>query len=136
MTFIGSYAHSGGRILLSMIFLMSGLMKLQNPDTFITAVAALNIPQAGAYALMLAEVVGGAMILVGYQTRNVAILLSCLYLASTAILNLAVATPMEIMEFLRSLGLAGGFMVLFAQGAGKLSLDNLAEHSASAAQAT
>ncbi len=133
MNFMQNYAHAGGRILLSLIFIMDGMIKLQDPLGYASALGSIGIPGAGpyvhiaAYALIAAEILGGFMILVGYQTRNAAIALACLYLSSAILLNLSIGSRAEIMDFLQTLGIAGGFFILFAQGPGKLSLDSLAK---------
>lgn len=127
MNFLRNYAHAGGRIMLSMIFIMAGLIKLDDPQAFAAVLATVGIPELGAYALIAVEIIGGTMILVGYQTPNAAIALSCLYISGAVLLNLTVGNQMEIMTFVQNLGLAGGFLILFAQGPGKLSVDNLAK---------
>ena len=133
MNFLQNYAHTTGRILLSLFFIMDGMIKLQYPTHYAAALGSIGIPGVGpyldiaAYALIAAEIVGGFMILVGYQTRNAAIALACLYLSSTILLNFSIGNQADFMRFLQTLAIAGGFLVLFAQGAGKLSLDGLAK---------
>ena len=134
MNFLQKYAHVGGRILLSMIFITAGLMKLQDPSAFISVLAPLKVPVSGAYALILAEIIGGAMILIGFQTRNAAIVLSCLYLSGTVLFNLTVGTQAEIMVFFQKLGLAGGFLGLLSHCSGQMSAEHLAPAKPTAAQ--
>ncbi len=125
MNFLQNYAHAIGRVLLSMIFIMAGLIKLDDPTVFAALLESIAIPGNLVYALIAVEVIGGFMILIGYQTRNAAIILSCLYIAGAVSLNMTLSNQMEIMTFVQNLGLAGGFLILFSKGAGKMSLDNL-----------
>ncbi len=127
MKFLQSYAHTGGRILLSLIFLSAGLIKLQDPAAFVAVLEGVGLPGMAAYAVIAVEIIGGGMILIGYQTRNAAITLGCLYLAGMVLLNLRIGSQDEIMQFVQKIGLAGGFLILFAQGAGRMSMDALAE---------
>ncbi len=127
MTFVRTYAHTLGRLLLSMIFIMAGLIKLTDPAAYVALLETVNIPGIVAYGLIGVELIGGAMILVGYQTRNAAILLSALYLSGAFLLNLRTGSQLEIMTFVQNLGLIGGFLILFAQGGGRMSMDELAK---------
>ncbi len=124
MTFLRKYAYTSGRILLSMIFIMAGLIKLDDPAAFAALLETGGIPGTAAYPLIALEIIGGAMILVGYQTRNAAIVLSTIYFGGLILLNRTLGSQMEIMTFVQNLGLAGGFLLLFAKGPGILSVDN------------
>lgn len=124
MTFVRNYAYTLGRILLSMIFLMAGLIKLDDPAAFAALLETAGIPGIASYPLIAVEIVGGTMLLVGYQTRNAAIVLACLFFGRMILMNMTLGNQMEIMTFIQNIGLAGGFLILFSRGAGVLSVDH------------
>ena len=114
-----------GRILLSILFILSGFAKL----TAISATAqwfgslGLPLPTVAAVGSGLLEFFGGLAILVGFQTRIVAIVLAIFTLAATAVAHLNFADQMQMLMLQKNLGLTGGFLLLAVLGAGAYSVD-------------
>ncbi len=71
----------------------------------------------------LLEFFGGLAILVGFQTRIVAIVLAIFTLAATAVAHLNFADQMQMLMLQKNLGLTGGFLLLAVLGAGAYSVD-------------
>ena len=67
---------------------------------------------------------GGLAIILGWQTRLVAFLLAGFCIVSAVLFHGNVSDPSEQIQFLKNLGLAGGFLLIVAHGAGAWSLDN------------
>jgi putative oxidoreductase len=114
-----------GRILLSIMFILAGFGKL----TAIGATAGwfgsigLPAPTIVAVVVGLVELLGGIAILIGFQTRLAAIVLAVFTLAATAIAHLDFADQIQLLMLQKNLGVAGGFLILAAVGAGALSVD-------------
>ena len=127
-----------GRILLSLMFLTSGLPKLMDPAGTAGMIAGAGQPAATALAYVagLFELVTGLCVLVGFQTRIVSVLLAlfCLFTAFT-FHGGAVAIPdfpegannlLTVFNGLmmwKNVTIAGGFLVLAAFGPGLWSVD-------------
>ena len=71
----------------------------------------------------LLEFFGGLAILVGFQTRIVAIVLAIFTLAATVVAHLNFADQMQMLMLQKNLGLTGGFLLLAVLGAGAYSVD-------------
>ncbi len=120
-----SAAILAGRVLLSILFILSGFAKL----TAISGTAGwfgsigLPLPTAAAVVAGLVELLGGLAILVGFKTRIAAVLLAVFTLAATAIAHLDFADQMQALMLQKNLGLVGGFLLLAVTGAGSISID-------------
>jgi putative oxidoreductase len=114
-----------GRVLLAVIFLLSGFGKL----TAIAGTAAyfgglgLPLPTATAIVVGLIELLGGVAILVGFQTRIAAWVLAIFTVATALVAHTGWADQMQMINFLKNLAIAGGFIALAASGAGAYSVD-------------
>jgi len=73
-------------------------------------------------AVIARELLGGLMIVVGYQTRLVALALAGFTIVATILFHSA-PDRMQQLLFMKNLAVAGGFLVLFASGPGRWSLD-------------
>ncbi len=114
-----------GRVLMSAIFLLSGYGKLMTPAATMGMFTHYHLPVVGAaYAISVAvELLGGALILVGWQTRYVAPVMAVWCVATALVAHLHPDDNMQMINFLKNLCMAGGFLQLAANGAGRLSLD-------------
>ena len=109
-----------GRILLSIIFLLSGFGKL----TAIAGTAAyfgsmgLPVPTVTAVVVGLIELLGGLAILVGFQTRIAAWVLAVFTIATALVAHTGWADQNQMIHFLKNVAIAGGFVLLASSGAG------------------
>ncbi|PBB67746.1 hypothetical protein CK228_14945 [Mesorhizobium sp. WSM4312] len=114
-----------GRILLAVIFLLSGFGKL----TAISGTAAyfgglgLPVPTLTAVVVGLIELLGGLAILVGFQTRVAAWVLAIFTVATGLVAHTGWADQMQMIQFLKNLAITGGFLLLASSGAGAYSID-------------
>ncbi len=113
------------RIFLALLFIMAGIGKLTGAEAMAGYFGALGIPMPGisVYLVGLFEVVGGIAIVVGYQTRIVALLLAAFSIASAVLAHTNFADQTQMIMFMKNLGLAGGFLLLWVHGAGGMSID-------------
>jgi len=117
-----------GRLLLAMIFLLSGLHKIPAFASVAEDMAnhRVPLPEVALIATILIEVVGGIALAVGYRTRVVAAVIAAWLVVVTIVYHtsLVVAqTQDQTIQFLKNLAILGGLLGLVANGPGSLSLD-------------
>ncbi len=113
------------RILLAIIFILSGLSKFGDIAGTAGYIGSVGLPAATALAWLAAitETVAGLAILVGFQTRYAAWFLAIFSVFTGVMFHFAPADQMQMISFMKNLAIAGGFLVLALQGAGSLSID-------------
>ena len=125
MVFISSVFALFGRIFLSLIFILSGLGKLMNVSGTEAAIVGTGLPAGLAIPTGVFELVAGLFILLGFLTRITAILLAGFCLLTALFFHNELSDPVEQANMLKNIALAGGFLVLFAYGNTRASLDTL-----------
>ena len=116
-------AELAGRVLLAAIFLISGLSKIGAYAWTAAYMASLGVPGALLPAAIALEVLGAIAIVVGWNTRITAFLLAGFTLLTGLIFHSNFGDQVEMGMFLKNVAIAGGFLLLVANGAGALSLD-------------
>lgn len=123
-----NYAVPLGRLLMASCFIWAGYTKLfvfgpAGTVQFLTKVGA-PMPELAVWVAIVVELVGGILILIGFQTRWVALVLAiwCLFTAFGFHLP-ATAAMHDMNSFYKNLVMAGGFLYVFAFGAGMWSVD-------------
>ncbi|MBZ9808534.1 DoxX family protein [Mesorhizobium sp. BR1-1-9] len=114
-----------GRILLAVIFLLSGFGKLSALSGTAAYFGGLGLPLPTVTAIVvgLVELLGGLAILVGFQTRIAAWVLAIFTVATALVAHTGWADQMQMINFMKNLAIAGGFLVLASSGAGAYSVD-------------
>mgnify|MGYP001814130217 FL=1 len=113
-----------GRLLIALIFVISGVGKLGSYAGTQGYMESMGVPGALLAPVIALEVLGGLAIILGWQTRLVAFLLAGFCIVSAILFHGNIGDQMQQIQFLKNLGLAGGFLFLVAHGAGAWSLDN------------
>ena len=113
-----------GRLLIALIFVISGVGKLGSYAGTQGYMESMGVPGALLAPVIALEVLGGLAIILGWQTRLVAFLLAGFCIVSAVLFHGNIGDQMQQIQFLKNLGLAGGFLFLVAHGAGAWSLDN------------
>lgn len=113
-----------GRLFIALIFLVSGLNKISGYEGTQGYMEAMGVPGGLLPLVILTEVVLGLAVIVGYRTRLAAFGLAGFSLLSGAIFHGNFGDQMQMIMFMKNLGLAGGFLMIVALGAGPYSLDN------------
>lgn len=110
-----------GRVLLAVLFILAGLNKAMGAEGTIGFIESKGLPLPQViYALTVAlELGGGILLLVGFQARLVALAFAGFCVAAALIFHPSLEDP----SFLKNLALAGGFLYVFAFGAGAYSID-------------
>lgn len=112
-----------GRIGLSLIFIISGFGKIAGYAGTQGYMEAMGVPGALLPLVILLELGGGLAIAAGLFTRWIALGLGGFSIVAAAIFHANFADPMQAISFWKNIGLAGGFLMLAAHGAGAWSLD-------------
>jgi putative oxidoreductase len=111
------------RILLGLLFVVAGLGKLGDVAGFGGYMATGGVPAFLAWPVVLFEIIGGAALIVGFQTRIAALALGAFCVLSGLLYHFDLADQMQMTQLLKNLALAGGYLALSVTGAGALSAD-------------
>ena len=112
-----------GRILISTLFFLNGIFKINNYDSTIDWVESFGFPGILIIPAIILEIAGSILIVIGYKTRVTAGVLSLFCLATAIIFHNNLADQIQFTSFLKNVALAGGFLFLVVNGAKDLSLD-------------
>lgn len=114
-----------GRVLVSTLFILSGLSKVGAPAAEIGYIqsAGLPLPAVAFGIAVVVEIVGGLALLVGYQTRIVAAGLAVFSLATALCFHHQFADQNQLIHFLKNLAIAGGLLNVAVFGGGRMSVD-------------
>jgi putative oxidoreductase len=116
-------AELGGRILLALLFLLSGIGKISAYSGTAAYMASTGVPGALLPVVIATEVLGAAAIIIGYKTRIVAFLMAGFTLVTALLFHNNFQDQIQMIMFLKNVSIAGGFLLLVANGAGPLSVD-------------
>lgn len=120
---VRNVSELGGRILLSALFLISGLGKIGAYTGTAAYMTAAGVPGALLPAVIATEVLGAIALIVGWKTRVTAFLLAGFTLLAGVLFHNHLADQMQSIMLLKNVAIAGGLLLLVANGAGPLSLD-------------
>lgn len=128
---VKNYGPLAGRILLALIFVISGYGKIVGFDGTVGYIASkgLPLPQLGAVVAIVVELGAGILLIVGWQTRWAATALFLFLIPTTLIFHqfwavTGGAAQMETIQFMKNLCIMGGMLYVMAFGAGLYSVDN------------
>jgi len=110
------------RIMLALIFIVAGFGKLTAYAGTAQYMQSMGVPAGLLPIVILTELGGGLAILLGFQTRFVAFLLAGFSIVTGLIFHAGNDQTSQIM-LMKNITMAGGFLVLMVQGAGRLSID-------------
>lgn len=130
MTTNRDWAALLGRILLSAIFIQAGFAKIGGfaGNVGYAAGAGLPMPEAAVALAIAIELGGGLLVLAGYKARLAALAIAVFALVAALVFhrywNLPADKQMvDYLFFWKDLALAGGMLMVFAFGPGRLSVD-------------
>lgn len=120
-----------GRIMLAVIFVISGAGKIPGFEGTVSAIAGKGVPLApiAAAITILIELGGGILLVVGWQARWAATVIFLFLIPTTLLFHNfwafeAAQQTMQQTQFLKNLAIMGGMLYVMAYGAGPLSIDN------------
>ena len=119
-----------GRILLGLLFVLSGFSKIAGFDGTVGYIASKGLPMPTMVAALtvLVELGGGLALVVGFYTRQAALILAVFTLLAGFIFHNfwaadAASKMMQQINFMKNLSISGGMLILAAFGPGSLGLD-------------
>ncbi len=114
-----------GRILLALIFVVSGFGKITNIGGTAGYFGSIGLPLpiVTAWLVALLELLGGLAIVFGFKTRIAALALAAFSIASGLIAHFDLADQMQTIMLMKNTAMAGGLLLLAAYGPGSWSLD-------------
>ena len=109
------------RVLLALMFLISGIPMLLAPGGFAGFMGSIGMPapMLVTWAVIALKVLGGIALVVGFQTRWAAYAFAAFCVASGFLGHF----PEDMQGFWKNIALAGGFLALSVSGPGALSVD-------------
>lgn len=130
MTANQDWAALIGRILLSAIFIQTGFQKITDfaGNVAFASSAGLPLPQVAIAIAIAIELGGGLLLLVGFRARLAALALAVFCVVAAFVFHRYWSMPadnqmLDYIFFWKDLALAGGMLMVFAFGPGRLSLD-------------
>jgi len=111
------------RILMSAIFFMSGLGKISAYAATQGYMESHGIPGMLLPLVIGFEIIAPVLLVIGWQIRYAALALAGFSIISALLFHLDFANQIQSIMFMKNLAMAGGLLLLFIHGAGKLSLD-------------
>ena len=109
-----------GRTMLAAVFMLAGFGKLGAGYAGTQAyMESVGLPGALLPAVIAFEILGGLAILIGFQTRFVALLLAAFTVIAAVIFHSDFSQQMQMILFMKNIGLTGGFLMLLAHGPGE-----------------
>ena len=119
------YSDVLGRVLLALLFLLAGIGKLGGAYEGTQGyMEAFSVPGMLLPLVILVEIGGALLLIVGFQTRWTALALAGFSIVSAAIFHSDFGDQAQMTNFLKNISIAGGLLVLYANGPGSYSLDN------------
>ncbi len=113
------------RLLMAQIFIISGSEKLMGFSGTEGYFSSLGIPMVGVVTplVILIELGGGLALLFGFKARWVAAVLALFTVGSALIAHTNFADQGQVINFMKNLAIAGGFLMFVKYGAGPVSID-------------
>jgi len=121
---IEKLAMPAGRVLIAIIFLMSGFGKIADYAGTQGYMEMMGVPGALLPLVIIAEIGGGLAVILGWQTRLAALALAGFTIISAIIFHADFGDQTQMIMFLKNVSITGGFLFLVANGAGAYALDN------------
>jgi putative oxidoreductase len=114
-----------GRLLIAVMFILSGFGKIGAPEAtqgYIASVG-LPVPMLSYLLAIVVELGGGILLLIGFQTRIVSLVIAAFTFATALFFHNNFADQNQMIHFLKNIAIVGGLLQVAAFGAGSLSLD-------------
>ena len=112
-----------GRVLISSLFLVSAFNKIFSIDGSMDWMEGFGVPGFLIYPAIILEIILPLFVIVGYRARISAGLLAIFCLATAFIFHLDFSNQMQLVSFLKNIGLAGGFLFIVVNGTRDWSVD-------------
>lgn len=114
-----------GRVLLSLIFIISGIAKVMDPAGTIAYIesAHLPLPQVAYGVSLIVELGLGLALLLGFKAQLAAAGIALFTFVTALMFHSNMADPVQVIMFLKNITIIGGLLVVIAFGPGGYSVD-------------
>lgn len=116
-----------GRLMLSLLFIVSGAGKLFDPAGTEMMITGVGLPGGMAIPTGIFELVAGLALVLGVLTRLFAVLLAGFCLLAAFFFHNNFVDPMQAAMLLKNIAIAGGLLCLVAQNSMRWSYDAMRE---------
>jgi putative oxidoreductase len=122
---IGDIVSLAGRVLISALFLLSGLSKIAAPAATIGYIgsAGLPLPSLGFAIAVVIEIPVSLALVLGHRARLAAALMAVFSIAAAFAFHSNLSDQNQLVHFFKNVAIAGGLLQIVAFGAGRFSLD-------------
>jgi putative oxidoreductase len=118
------YLIALGRVLMAVMFIQSGIEKIFGYSGAEQYMEAHGVPSLLLPLVIIVEAGGGLCVLLGLFTRWAVIALGGFCLLAAILFHYQPSDTMQMINFMKNITIAGGFLVLAGAGPGALALDN------------
>ena len=112
-----------GRIFLSALFLIEGINKIFNYEGTIQYMESFGVSEYLAIPAIILEILFPLLLIIGYQTKIAALVMMIFTIVVAIIFHTNFDDQMQFITFFKDIAIAGGFIIIFVNGAGKFSVD-------------
>ena len=105
-----------GRILISSLFLFSAFSKLLNIDGTMGWMEGYGVPGFLIYPALLIEIILPILVIIGYNAKVSSGILASFCLVTAFVFHFDFSDQMQLISFLKNIGLAGGFLFILVNG--------------------
>ncbi len=113
-----------GRLFLSIIFIFSGFTKVIGYAATQGYMESMGVPGMLLPLVIALELFGGIAILLGFKARLIALLFVGFNIISALLFHQFWIDESQMNPFMKNIAIAGGFLMIFAHGAGAYSIDH------------
>lgn len=113
-----------GRVLLALMFVLAGINKISGYAGMQGYMESMGVPGALLPVVIVLEVLGGLLLMLGWHTRITAFLLAGFTIIATLIFHSNLGDQTQMLFFMKNLAITGGLLLVVALGAGPYSIDN------------
>jgi len=120
---LGNIIELLGRILLAGIFLASGLDKIMNFEATQGYMEAMNVSGSLLCPTIILEIGGAIGLILGWWARLAAFGLAVFTIIAAILFHGNFADQMQMIMFMKNITITGGLLLIIANGAGEISMD-------------
>jgi putative oxidoreductase len=124
MYYAAPYLITIGRVLMAIMFIQAGVEKIFGYAGSQGYMESHGIPGMLLPLVILVELGGGLCVLLGLFTRWTAIALAGFCVLAAILFHWQPGDMMQMINFMKNITIAGGFLILAGAGPGALALDN------------
>ena len=122
LTTLNTFAPVAWRLLISIIFLIAGISKITGYAGTQAYMESAGVPGMLLPLVIGLEILGAVALMIGYRTRLAALLLAGFTVVSALLFHNMFADSSQTIMFMKNLAIAGGLLLLAANGPGLVSV--------------